>query len=119
MAQQDREDNLDNFEGEATDGEQLETIVEQEKAKNDNDPPVWAKSMARDYLYGLIAKGKIPGRTEIKPKEVYENYCKDRPEFKHFQNYKEMKFADKLRGLRDKHATKSSRSDKDDAALAS
>lgn len=105
-------------EGEQEDEDEDEDEAVQEKDQTEDDtPPVWAKSKAREYLYGLIKNKKIPGKKEIKPKDVYEQYCKDRPEFKHFQDYKELKFADKLRGLRDKHETKSSRAEEDDAAL--
>lgn len=88
---------------------------------NDDDgnaPPEWKKSAARDILYDMIVDGVIPGKDDITPKEVFEKYCKDLDEFKHFQDYKELKFAEKLRATRERAAKKSSRSKEDANFLA-
>jgi len=39
------------------------------------------KSAARDKLYELVCDGTIPPATEMKPKMVYETFCKPLPEF--------------------------------------
>jgi hypothetical protein len=95
-----------------------ESEEEMEEEKSNNKPPEWKKSKARDYLYGLLARGELPDRHAIKPKQVFDDYCKDRPEFKYFQNYKEIKFASKLLYLRKMVEARTDRSKEDAAALA-
>jgi hypothetical protein len=86
--------------------------------KHEDKPPEWKKSKARDYVCGLLVRGELPDRNTIKPRQVFDNYCKDRPEFKHFQNYKELKFASKLLYLRNMVEVRTDRSKEDAAALA-
>ena len=97
--------------------EEKEEVVEEEKEKDADKPPDWSKSKARDYLCGLILSGKLPDRKKIKPKAVFQDYCKNRPEFKHFQDYKALKFAEKLLRLRNQLEAKADRSKEDDAAF--
>lgn len=94
--------------------EQEEPNTDHEEGKSTE----WRKSKARAYLFGLLVDGKLPGRDEITPKQVFDNYCKDRPEFNHFQDYTALKFASKLMYLRNTTKTKSDRSQVDAAALA-
>lgn len=85
---------------------------EQEQQVEEED---WRGSDAREYLYGLILDEKIPAADKIKPKEVFEQYCKDRPEFSAFQDYTH--FAARLRALRQTAAKKASRATEDAAFL--
>jgi hypothetical protein len=87
------------------------------KAKEDK-PPEWKKSKARDYLYGLLVRGELPDRKTITPRGVFDVYCKDRPEFKHFQDYTSLKFPGKLKYLRDMTEARSDRSKADAVSLA-
>jgi hypothetical protein len=80
--------------------------------------PEWGKSAARDYLYDLVLDGTIPGKDEIKPKEVFNIYCKHREEFKYFQDYKALDFAGKLRSARERAGKKTDQSKEDEAFLA-
>ena len=57
-------------------------------------------------------------RDTMTPKDIFDNYCKDRPEFRHFQNYKDIKFATKLPYLHKKNMAKNDRAREDAAALA-
>jgi hypothetical protein len=111
---EEEDDDDDEDEGEEEDQSEEET----EEEKSNNKPPEWKKSKARDYLYGLLARGELPDRHVIKPKQVFDDYCKDRPEFKYFQNYKEIKFASKLLYLRKMVEARTDRSKEDAAALA-
>ena len=79
-----------------------------------SDPPEWTDSAARAYLYALLIAGDIPSNKQ--PKEVFNEYCKDRPEFKDFQDYS--KFGSRLYYLRKKAAQRKGRADEDDEALA-
>lgn len=98
--------------------EEDEEGEEEPNNKEDNKPPEWRKSKARNYLCSLLATGELPDRHSIKPKEVFDKYCKQRPEFKHFQDYKDLKFASKLLYLRNMMKDRSDRSKEDAAALA-
>jgi hypothetical protein len=113
------EDEGEEMEEEEQNNDEEETEEEeQNNDKEDDKPPEWGKSKARDYLYGLIVRGELPDRDSIKPKQVFETYCKHRPEFKHFQDYKGIKFATKLLYLRKRAAERDNRSQEDAAALA-
>jgi hypothetical protein len=85
---------------------------------DNNAAPEWKNSAARDCLYDMVVDGVIPGKDDITPKEVFEKYCKHLDEFKHFQDYKELNFASKLRATRERAAKKSSRSKEDAEFLA-
>lgn len=100
------------------DNEEKEPEQQEDEGIDDGPAPEWKNSRARDYLYGLIVDRKIPGRDDITPRAVFDNYCKMRPEFKHFQDYKQIKFADKLRYLRNKISEKEDRSKVDADAFA-
>lgn len=91
---------------------------EEEEEEEDDKPPEWRNSKARDYLYGLLKDKRIPGRHDIKPKQVFEEYCISRPEFKHFQDYKALGFASKLMYLRNKLDERTGRAQEDAEALA-
>ena len=69
-------------------------------------------------MYGLLVRGELPDRKTIKPREVFDVYCKDRPEFKHFQDYTSLKFPGKLKYLRDMTEARSDRSKADAVSLA-
>ena len=92
------------------------TLIMQPPADQDDDSvaPEWGKSEARDYLFNLIVNEEIPGKDGITPREVFDKYCKSRPEFKHFQDYKAIKFADKLRQQRTRAGKKKDRAKEDD-----
>jgi len=84
------------------------------KQSGNNDAPTWRTSAARDFLYNALLDETIPKNpAQMKPKEVYETICKNRPEFKHFQNYKDLDFANKLRSARERVNKKTSRADID------
>ena len=53
-------------------------------------------SEAKRYLCNLIVEEKIPSATAMKPKEVCNQFLKDRPEFEPFQDYAALKFSTKL-----------------------
>jgi hypothetical protein len=36
----------------------------------------WRDSSAKDYLYSLLVEGMIPGKDDIRPKQVFEQYCR-------------------------------------------
>lgn len=75
-------------------------------------PPEWRKSAARDYLFESVLDGTIPGKdSKIGPREVFEKYCKDRPEFKDFLDYSE--FPGRLRAARRRAAKKTDRATED------
>jgi len=76
--------------------------------------PKWIKSPAKAYLLDLIEKGKVP--STLKPREVHDEFCVNRPEFQAF-GYKH--FSNRLRALREKVADRNDRADRDAAALAS
>ena len=76
----------------------------------------WKFSDAKKYLYDLILNDVIPPADAIRPRAVFDEYCKDRPEFAPFQEYKN--FADRLRKLRLKARTRGDRADLDAACLA-
>ena len=85
----------------------------------DNEGP-WMHSAAKAYLRDLIVTGKIPKRDKktkkgFEPKEVFEQFCKDRPEFKEYQDY--TNFASRLYSLRKTVEKKMSRADVDALAL--
>ena len=73
-------------------------MAEEEK----DDAVDWTDSSAREHLYNLLLEGKVPGAKDITPKKLYEDYLKDRPEFKPFQDYTKLGFATKLSSLRAK-----------------
>lgn len=75
--------------------------------------PKWRKSPAQYYVYDGLKNGVIP-LEGMAPKEVYENYCKDRPEFAAFGD---KNFASRLRSLRAKVADKNNRAARDGAFL--
>jgi hypothetical protein len=77
----------------------------------------WGDSEARKYLYNLLVDKKIPGRDDIKPKAVFEQYCQHRPEFKDYQDYKKLDFASKLLYLRNKAELRGNRAARDDTCL--
>lgn len=91
---------------------------EKEEKDDENEAVDWTDSSAREYLYNLLLEGKVPGRKEITPKKLYDEYLKDRPEFKPFQNYTKLGFATKLSSLRDKVEKRQGRATKDAARLA-
>jgi hypothetical protein len=78
----------------------------------------WQDSAAKQYLYRLLIDGKLPAKDAIRPKALYEQYCKNRPEFRNFQNYTNLGFATKLMALRERAEERTSRADEDAAALA-
>lgn len=82
------------------------------------DPTVWKTSAARDFLFELVSDENFPGPKEIKPRKVFDDYCKDRPEFQHFQDYTAIKFADKLRQARTRANKKKDRATEDAEFLA-
>lgn len=93
---------------------------DEEEKQEDNEeqnqkPPQWKNSAAKAYLYKLIVDNKIPDRKHIKPRQVFETYCQERPEFKHFQDYSN--FASRLLSLRNKAEEKGERADADSARL--
>ena len=75
------------------------------------DDDGWKHCDAKKHLCGLIVDGVVPDRHSIKPKQVFEVYCKDRPEFKDHQDYS--KFADRLLRLRKKAEKRSGRAQVD------
>lgn len=85
---------------------------------NDGKQPEWKNSEARNFLYGLLIRNELPGRLDITPREVFDNYCKNRLEFRLFQDYQALNFANKLRNLRDKVEVKSTRASEDAQFLA-
>lgn len=95
-----------------------EKEAEEEASQPKEKAPEWRKSKARDYLYSLLQKNEIPSRYDIKPRDVFDKYCKDRPEFKHFQDYKELTFASKLLYLRNRLEERGNRASEDAEALA-
>lgn len=82
------------------------------------DPPKWSESLAYDYLYKLVSSPDFPTKDQIKPKQVYLKYCKDRDEFKDYQDYTALKFAGKLNDIRDKIEQRIGRAKEDAAFLA-
>ena len=84
----------------------------------DETPQAWDDSEAKEYLYSLIVDNKIPGKDDIKPKQVYLQFCKDRAEFKCFQDYTALGFAAKLSHLRDKAEKREGRAERDATSLA-
>jgi len=87
-----------------------------EQEANDNQGVLdedWRDSAAKDYLYSLLVEGMIPGKDDIRPKQVFEQYCKDCPEFEPFQDY--TNFANRLRALREKAVKRSDRATVDAA----
>lgn len=84
---------------------------DEEEREEEEAPPPWNKSGARDYLFDLTMDPSFPGKDDIKPKQVWETYCMDRPEFKHFQDYSQ--FASRLRSARQRAATKIGRATED------
>ena len=79
-------------------------------------PPKWQDSAAKEYLYSLICDGTLPGKDEIKPRQVFDQYCKDRPEFIHFQDYE--LFKGRLLRLREKAKKRADRAKRDADCLA-
>lgn len=77
------------------------------------EAPKWIKSDAKAYLYDLLEKEEIP--SNMKPKDVFETYCADRPEFIPF-GYKN--FSSRLRAMRIKVAMRNDCAKRDEAALA-
>lgn len=86
--------------------------------ENDGNQPAWKDSLAQKYLFGLLVRNELPGRSDITPKEVFDKFCRNRPEFKNFQDYKGINFASKLRSLRDKVEVKGNRAQEDAQFLA-
>jgi hypothetical protein len=74
----------------------------------------WAESDAKEYLYGLLCDKKIP--EHLKPKQVYEQFCKGRSEFEDFP--RDRNWPSRLKRLRDKASTRSTRAAIDAACLA-
>jgi len=74
--------------------------------------PKWIKSDAKGYLRNLLTKGDIPN--EMRPKQVHQHYCKDRPEFEPFGD---KNFASRLKSLRDKVKDRNDKTARDAAAL--
>ncbi|CAB9520237.1 unknown protein [Seminavis robusta] len=89
-------------------------MKEETKLEDKESQPKWGTSSARDVLYKLLLDGVIPDRDKMEPKDVFEKHCKHRPEFKYFQDYKGMKFADKLNKTRKRVEKKKNRSTEDD-----
>jgi hypothetical protein len=88
-----------------------------EQEANDNQGVLdedWRDSAAEDFLYSLLVEGMIPGKDDIRPKQVFEQYCKVCPEFEPFQDY--TNFANRLRALREKAVKRSDDRATDDAA---
>lgn len=102
--------------GAGTDGKETTNEEIGEEAEEKKKPPDWRKSAAKAYLYALIVDNKIPSRDEITPKKVFETHCKDRPEFKDFQDYTH--FASRLLSLRKKSESRGDRAKEDADALA-
>jgi len=100
----------------AGNGESNDEVEENKSShqQSDADAPLWRKSAARDFLYNALLEGIIPQNpTQMKPREVYDTFCKMRPEFKHFQDYKALDFASRLRSARERVNKKTSRADTD------
>lgn len=107
----------------AMEGEEVDALRDAIEAveiatEEDDKAPEWRNSKAKEYLYGLLLRGEIPGPNDIKPRAVFDQYCKDRPEFRHFQDYRDLSFATKLRYLRAKAEERGNRSKEDAEALA-
>ena len=101
----------------SSDAEQHEARAQEGGAgeeEEEEDRGEWKDSAAKDYLYSLIVENKIS--PNLKPKQVYEQFCQNHPTFKNFQDYKN--FASRLGRLREKHATRNDRAEVDDACLA-
>jgi hypothetical protein len=122
-ARNEEEPNNDEIEEEEDEDDDEDEDEDEDEENKQNDkqegkPPEWKKSKARDYVCGLLVRGELPDRNKIKPRQVFDKYCKDRPEFKHFQDYKELKFASKLLYLRKMLEARTDRSKEDAASLA-
>lgn len=76
------------------------------------NPPKWINSPAKACLINLLTKEEIP--SEMKPKAVYEKFCKHRPEFSVF---KDNNFGSRLKALRDKVKDRNNRAVRDEAAF--
>jgi hypothetical protein len=74
----------------------------------------WGDSEAKEYLYSLLKEKKIPDN--LKPKDVYEQFCKGRSEFENFP--RDRNWPSRLKRLRDKASTRNNRAAVDDACLA-
>jgi len=70
------------------------TVADKTMSSTKNEK--WVKSAAKGYLMKLLTENKIPA--DMKPKEVFEAFCKDRPEFASFGHDK--LFSGRLRALR-------------------
>lgn len=79
-----------------------------------NKEPKWIDSQAKAHLLDLIMRKQVTA--EMKPKDVYDRFCKDREEFKPFLDYKN--FSNRLRALRTKVEEKNDGAERDAAALA-
>lgn len=82
-------------------------------ASKKDQAPKWISSDAKALLIELVKKGEVPA--DMKPKKVFETFCKDRPEFKLVGD---ANFASRLKGVRDKIKDKNFSAERDAAALA-
>ncbi|CAB9509823.1 unknown protein [Seminavis robusta] len=81
--------------------------------------PDWKTSLAKEYLYDLVADGQIPDGNsleEVDAREIYDQYCQGRPEFGPYPF--DNKFEANLLRIRNKVAEKDDRSAIGAVALA-
>lgn len=81
-----------------------------------NKKPHWRNSNARKYLLELLKDGTIPLDGSMKPRRVFDEFCKDNDEFLEFNEYNHL-FPGRLGTLREIVAAKYDRARTDEEAL--